>query len=273
MQWPLTWITAASWRLTTSSVCPASRSASVSPTQTIGVMPLASAAAVLAATSLVGLAVVLAPLRMADDRVAHAEVLQHRRRLLAGEGALRLRRDVLRAQRDRRARHQRLHLRQVRRRHAHRDVARRRAHARQQGLQQRLVGSQAAVHLPVACDQLLLGRHVCVVHQVSTILPMCWFDSIRACACAAPLGSPAAAKRAVDDRLDRAALEQRPDLLAQRLGDRALEGDRPRPQRRAGDRQAPAQHQAGVDLALTPPCTAMITSRPSSARQSISRAT
>ena len=51
MQCPLVWITAASWRLTTSSVLSASRSASVSPTQTIGVMPQARAALALSATT------------------------------------------------------------------------------------------------------------------------------------------------------------------------------------------------------------------------------
>ena len=48
--------TASSCRSTTASVAPASRSASVSPTQTIGVNPAASAAAAFAATDRVGLA-------------------------------------------------------------------------------------------------------------------------------------------------------------------------------------------------------------------------
>ena len=51
MQWPLVWITAAICRLTMSTVRPASRWASVSPTHTIGVMPAASAALVLSATT------------------------------------------------------------------------------------------------------------------------------------------------------------------------------------------------------------------------------
>ncbi len=51
MQWPLRWITAASWRLTTASVWPASRSCSVSPTQTMGVRPAASARCAFCATT------------------------------------------------------------------------------------------------------------------------------------------------------------------------------------------------------------------------------
>src|SRR5262245_10068751 len=52
----------------------------------------------------------------------------------------------------------------------------------------------------------------------------------------------------VDLRLDPAALDQRPDPLAQALRDRALEGRRPRPQRRAGNREALAHHEADVHL-------------------------
>src|SRR5581483_5160639 len=48
----------------------------------------------------VGLAEVLTPLRMADERAAHAERLQHRRRDLAGVGALGLPVDVLRERRQ-----------------------------------------------------------------------------------------------------------------------------------------------------------------------------
>jgi hypothetical protein len=51
MRAPRASTTAPSWRATTRSVVPASRSASVSPTHTIGTSPFASAAAALAATS------------------------------------------------------------------------------------------------------------------------------------------------------------------------------------------------------------------------------
>jgi hypothetical protein len=102
--------------------------------------------------------VVLAPLGVADDGVAHAELLQHGRRHLAGEGALLVLRDVLRAEFQRRAVAQHLHLREVRRRHAHGDGARGALHAGDDGAHQRVVGLDAAVHLPVAGDQLLL-RH------------------------------------------------------------------------------------------------------------------
>src|SRR5690606_28755253 len=48
--------------------------------------------------------------------------------------------------------------------------------------EQGLVGGQAAVHLPVACDEFFLAVHG---HHVKTILPMCRFDSISAWASAA----------------------------------------------------------------------------------------
>ena len=66
---------------------PASRSASVSPTQTIGTRPCASAGAGLLGDERVALAVQRAPLGMADDDVAAAELGEHRRRDLAGERA------------------------------------------------------------------------------------------------------------------------------------------------------------------------------------------
>ena len=72
---------------------------------------------------LVRFAMVLTTLRMTDDDVTHAEFLQHRGRLLAGESALRLGRYILRTQGDRRTGNQRLNLCQIRRRHAYRDVA------------------------------------------------------------------------------------------------------------------------------------------------------
>ena len=267
-----TWITAASWRLTTPRSRRLRAAASVSPTQTIGVSPAPARPCALSATSCVALAMILAALGVADDDVAAAEIHQHRRRHLAGEGALRVRREscapsamacrpaaICTAPSTAPAR------RPQRRRPACRMPA--------QGVQQRVVGSQAAIHLPVAGDQLPSGhRHLVLVHQVSTILPMCWFDSIRAWACARP-GSPMAAKVLVHDRFDRAAFQQRPHLARSACAMARLEGDRAWPQGRTRDRQAATQHRPALISALTPPCTAMITSRPSSARQSISRAT
>ena len=58
------------------------------------------------------------------------------------------------------------------------------------------------------------------------------------------------AKNAVDDRLDAARLDPGPHCLAQRLGNRCLEGHGARTQCRTGDRQATAQHHAGIELAL-----------------------
>ena len=113
------------------------------------------------------------------------------------------------------------------------------------GAHQRLVGRQAAVHLPVAGDQFLLRRHR--VHQVSTILPMCWFDSISACALAASAAGEGAVDHGLDRRRSPAAARPWP---CSACAIAALNATGPRPQRRAGDRQAPAQHQAGIELAL-----------------------
>ena len=103
------------------SVWPASRSASVSPTQTIGVRPWASARLALSATSWSDLAVVGAALRMADDHVAAAEFGQHRRRHLAGVGAAVVRRAILRAPGDAAALQRQRDIGQIRKRHADRD--------------------------------------------------------------------------------------------------------------------------------------------------------
>ena len=72
--------TASSWRATTASVAPASRSSSVSPTQKIGVSPARRAAAYFAATSSSRLAEELPPLRMPHDHVAAAELRAPSRR-------------------------------------------------------------------------------------------------------------------------------------------------------------------------------------------------
>ena len=101
---------------------PASRSASVSPTQTMGTSPCSSAALALSATSCVALAVQRAPLGVADDDVAAAELGQHRRRDLAGVRARLVARAVLRAPARWRCPRARARLRPGRRRRAHRDV-------------------------------------------------------------------------------------------------------------------------------------------------------
>ena len=145
-------IAAPSWRATTASVCPASRSASVSPTQRIGTRPCLSAAAAFCATSAIAFAVQRAPLRVADDDVAAAELGEHRRRDLAGVGARVVARAVLRAPVDRAAVQRVGDVVQVDRRNADRDlgVAERR---RLQRGEQRFVAGGAAVHLPVADDE------------------------------------------------------------------------------------------------------------------------
>ena len=63
----------------------------------------------------------------------------------------------------------------------------------------------------------------------------------------------------VDDRLDLAAIEQRPHLTLEGARDRTLLGSGPRPQRRSGDGEAPLQDrtQSIVDFAaaIRPICT------------------
>ena len=66
---------------------PASRSSSVSPTHTIGVIPCLSTAFELQVHDLVGLAEELTPLGVPDDHVVDVELGQHQRADLAGERA------------------------------------------------------------------------------------------------------------------------------------------------------------------------------------------
>ncbi len=90
---------------------------------------------------------------------------------------------------------------------------------------QRLVGGQGC-RSSSSCRRSVsaVGRHRArrCCHHVSTILPMCWFDSINACACAAPLSSPAAAKVLWITGLTAPLSSSGQHLLAQRLA-------RPRP--------------------------------------------
>ena len=74
-----------------------SRSSAVSPTHTTGTSPCRCAAATLASTSVVGLAVQLPALGVPDDHVAAVELREERARDLAGVGAGVVRREVLRA--------------------------------------------------------------------------------------------------------------------------------------------------------------------------------
>ena len=220
----------------------------VSPTQTIGVRPCASAALAFSATSCVALAVQRAALGVADDDVAAAELGQHRRRDLAGVGARVVAEQSCAPQRMSLPASATATSREVGKRHAHRDVgvAERRRRERRRAARRWPRGCRSSSSCRRrACVRMLACAGGCA-HHASTSLPMCWLDSISACACAAS----AAGNTWWITGLTLAALEQRPDLLAQRRGDRGLERDRPRPQRRAGDRQALAQHQAGVDLRL-----------------------
>ncbi len=92
-----------SWRPSTSSVWPASRSARVSPMQTIAVRPGAPGGLRLGADLGVGFLVQGAPLGMADDHGAGAGVLEHLGGDVAGEGAGGFGMAILAADRDRRA--------------------------------------------------------------------------------------------------------------------------------------------------------------------------
>ena len=228
---------------------PASRSASVSPTQTIGVRPVRQrrgrpsrppAASVSPCSG--------APLRMADDDVAAAELREHRRRHLAGEGAAArgwsspARPSAIGAALQQPS----ATCAEVGRRHADGDarpdtVPRSRSAASSASLAARL---PFIFQLPATRPARPLAP---ALTTCSTILPMCRFDSISACA-----------SRRLGGREDlwitgltRAALEPaaRPCCFSAAAIAR-LERDRARPQRRAGDGEALAQHQAGIDLAL-----------------------
>ena len=78
---------ARTWRSMTVSVWPARRSSARSPTAAIGRRPWATALATLRPTPLIGLAVVLAALRVAEDHVRRAIAGEHQRARLAGERA------------------------------------------------------------------------------------------------------------------------------------------------------------------------------------------
>ena len=136
--------------------------------------------------------------------------------------------------------------------------------------QQRPVGRRLAVHFPVADDELPASarRGNRPRYHASTSLPMWRFDSISSCA----RGASAAGKTSWMTGLTRPASSHRPHGLAERGRDRALERHRPRPQRRAGDRQPAAQHEAGVEASPRRRLArAMTTTRPSSARHLTSR--
>ena len=89
-------------------------------------------------------------------------------------------RDILCGQRQRRPRRDARHLGQIRCRHGDRHITGGLPHAGDKGPHQCLVGSQAAIHLPVSSDEFLFHDD-----HVKTILPVCWLDSISAWACAA----------------------------------------------------------------------------------------
>ena len=113
---------------------------------------------------------VLAALAVPHQGVAHTELLQHGGRHLSGVGTFFVLRHILDAQRNRRILHQRLHLGQVDRRNGHTHTALQRGRQPLANARQQLgIGLQAAIHLPVANNQLLL--HV-FAHHVKTILPM-----------------------------------------------------------------------------------------------------
>ena len=118
--------------VTRSAVAPASRSSSVSPTHTIGVIAVLHDRLELQVDGLVGLAEELAALRVPDDHVLHVELREHRRAHLAGERTLVLPVAVLRAEPDLQpvGLDERLQRAQVGERRAHDDVARLRSRPR-----------------------------------------------------------------------------------------------------------------------------------------------
>lgn len=117
----------------------------------------------------IGFTMVLATLRVPDQGVAHVKILEHGSRKLARVGARVMLRHILRSHANGRPCKLGLGLGQIGGRHSHR-------HTRistfgqplLEGLEQHGIGSQAAIHLPVADDEFLLhGYHV------KTILPVC----------------------------------------------------------------------------------------------------
>src|SRR5437879_3330734 len=107
----------------------------------------------LARDQLIALAIQQPPLRVPDDDVLAAHILQHRGRDLAGERPLRIRAQVLAAEARVRAAQQPSDLLQVNERRAHHAGRRRlRRKARQQLFDELRVLGARAVHLPVTGD-------------------------------------------------------------------------------------------------------------------------
>ena len=128
-------------------------------------------------------------------RVAHAEFLQHGGRHLAGVGAL-----LVRATRPARrapapSRHAASALAPGKARARRRRLA---AGARRMPAITARTSASLAAMLPFIFQLPAMSFFMSWSHQVSTILPTCWFDSISAWALAACGGG----KRAVDHRLD-----------------------------------------------------------------------
>jgi hypothetical protein len=98
-----------------------------------------------------------ATLRVADDHIAAGEVAQHLRAHFAGIGAAFIRGHVLRAPGDGTVLQGIFALLQIRRRYAHGNRRLHTVDACRNALEQCGVGRAAAVHLPVAYDEL--GPH------------------------------------------------------------------------------------------------------------------
>jgi hypothetical protein len=127
----------------------------------------------------IGLAVVLAALRMADDGITHAKLAQHGGRHLAGVGARLVAADTSCApSASAEPLPQRLHLGQIRRGHAHRHVTGGGRPARRTAR----TSASLAARLPFIFQLPAMSFFLVMHHQVKTILPMCWLDSISACA-------------------------------------------------------------------------------------------
>ena len=147
------------WWRSLRSVSPAARSSSVSPTQRIGLQAGVERGGHLQRERLVGLAEVLAALGVAEHDAVDVELGEHRRRDLAGVGALGLVVHVLRVDLDARAARRVDHRLQRGERHADRDVGGRGRDARQQAGDEHLGLRLRLVHLPVARDQRRAVTH------------------------------------------------------------------------------------------------------------------
>jgi hypothetical protein len=191
---------------------------------------------------------VLAALRMADDGITHTELAQHRGRHLTGEGAGGLAGHVLRTQGDGAAGQQPCTCARYGRWHADRNVA---GGDPCRPASTALTSASLAARLPfifqLPAISFLVSCRTPGQNELADVL-VGFHQRVRT---RGATGHPRRQGRRtllwITGLIRR--FDQRPDMF-QAVGDRLLERNRTRPQRGAGDGQAPAQHQPGIELAL-----------------------